>query len=38
MDIEALRGSLIGQLVPIEGYDPRFREDYECRRRLKTRP
>lgn len=29
MDLEALRGSPIGQLVPITGDDPRFGEKYE---------
>ena len=29
MDVEKLRGSPIGSLVPIRGYDPRFGEDYE---------
>lgn len=29
MDIDKLRGSPIGKLVPIKGYDPRFREQYE---------
>ncbi|WP_078353649.1 Fic family protein [Mycobacteroides chelonae] len=29
MDLEKLRGSPIGQLVPIAGHDPRFREDYD---------
>lgn len=28
MDVDALRGSPIGQLVPISGYDSRFREQY----------
>ncbi len=29
MDIEALRDSPIGQLVPIRGHDPRLGEEYE---------
>ncbi|UUO04270.1 Fic family protein [Mycolicibacterium novocastrense] len=30
MDVEKLRASPIGQLVHISGYDPRFKEDYDC--------
>ncbi|MGV9715185.1 Fic family protein [Rhodococcus pyridinivorans] len=30
MDIEKLKGSPVGELVPISGYDPRFREEYNC--------
>lgn len=30
MDVDKLRASPIGQLVPISGYDPRFGEEYEC--------
>ena len=30
MDIDKLRGSPIGQLVSISGFDPRFGEEYEC--------
>lgn len=29
MDVDTLRGSPIGQLVPISGYDPRFKEQYD---------
>ncbi|TRW89238.1 Fic family protein [Mycolicibacterium sp. 018/SC-01/001] len=29
MDVEKLRQSPIGQIVPISGYDPRFREQYD---------
>lgn len=29
MDVDKLRASPIGQLVPISGYDPRFKEEYE---------
>lgn len=29
MDVDKLRTSPIGQLVPISGYDPRFKEDYD---------
>lgn len=29
MDLEKLRSSPVGQLVPIAGYDPRFREQYD---------
>ena len=29
MDVDKLRGSPIGQLVPISGYDPRFKEQYD---------
>lgn len=29
MDVDKLRASPIGQLVPISGYDPRFGEEYE---------
>lgn len=29
MDVDKLRGSPIGKLVPISGYDPRFKEDYD---------
>lgn len=29
MDVDALRESPLGKLVPISGYDPRFREQYD---------
>lgn len=29
MDVDKLSASPIGQLVPISGYDPRFKEDYD---------
>ncbi len=29
MDVDRLRGSPVGQVVPISGYDPRFDETYE---------
>jgi cell filamentation protein, protein adenylyltransferase len=30
MDVDKLKESPIGHLVPISGYDPRFGEEYEC--------
>ena len=30
MDVDKLRASPVGQLVPISGYDPRFGEEYDC--------
>ena len=30
MEVDKLKSSPIGQLVPISGYDPRFSEKYEC--------
>lgn len=29
MDVEKLRGSPVGKLIPISGHDPRFKEHYE---------
>jgi len=30
MDVDKLKESPIGQLVPISGHDPRSGEEYEC--------